>query len=388
MELMKANRTETITRSEALKLIEGIGSGNYQRIIKKYIDFVIKNDFEVSTMTRSIFLQSISEASAKVYKSVINKFLSVCDTYHVYKVMEDTILKTSKNTITNLLESYILLFLAESDLKATSKDTYKKALQEFVLYMDNEGLTIQKATIIKWKSDLSKRLSPYTTNVYLTAVRQFSKYLIEESDKIFKGEGAPGIIKELNRITTIKNLKLSKDFNKDSFTPEEMKVLLSISDKKTRLIIALLYFAGLRTIEVERLQIEDVNTKESYLMIKGKGRDQKEQIFINDSLNAIISAYLKSNSIKKGQLIPGINTAQIRSAINKVLNNLNMKEGQKKRSCHSFRHSFVQHLIENEVQLHIVQKLARHASISTTEGYFKKLQEAKTIKGITNVLSL
>lgn len=379
MKLIRSNRTETITRSEALKLFEGVASGNYVRIVKKYVQFLIEEDLEVSTMSRNIFLQSVSEASARTYKSAVNRFLEVCDQYQVLKIREDAQLKRIDHSLTG----YVLLFLSEADIRQSSKETYKKALQEFVKYLEDNGLPVSKKTVQDWKEGLRQRLSAFTVNVYLSAVRQFAKYIIDQADVIFK-EDAGLYLKELNRITSIKNLKIEKDFHKDSFTPAEMKQLTKVKDQEVRLMIALMYYGGLRTVEVTRLKVEDVKLKEGVLMVLGKGKDQRQPVPVNDRLKVMLSDYLGSR--KKGQLFEGLTTAQIRMSVNRVLEGLNLKQGERKRSCHSFRHSYVQHLIEAGVDLYLVQQLARHQSINTTEVYFRKLQQDQKLKGITNVL--
>ena len=41
----------------------------------------------------------------------------------------------------------------------------------------------------------------------------------------------------------------------------------------------------------------------------------------------------------------------------------------KRVSCHTFRHSFAKHLLENGVNIRMVQELMGHADVTTTEIY-------------------
>jgi site-specific recombinase XerD len=41
----------------------------------------------------------------------------------------------------------------------------------------------------------------------------------------------------------------------------------------------------------------------------------------------------------------------------------------KKVGCHTFRHSFATHLLENSVNIRVVQELMGHADVKTTEIY-------------------
>ena len=41
----------------------------------------------------------------------------------------------------------------------------------------------------------------------------------------------------------------------------------------------------------------------------------------------------------------------------------------KRMSCHTFRHSFATHMLENGVNIRVVQELMGHADVKTTEVY-------------------
>ena len=60
----------------------------------------------------------------------------------------------------------------------------------------------------------------------------------------------------------------------------------------------------------------------------------------------------------------------IESGLQKAVKTAIKKAGiTKKASCHTFRHSYATHLLEDGVNIRIVQKLMGHKNVKTTEIY-------------------
>lgn len=146
------------------------------------------------------------------------------------------------------------------------------------------------------------------------------------------------------------------------------ELLLSISkiqNIKHKSIISLAYSVGLRVSEVINLKIEDIDSKRMIIYIKNaKGRKDRLVPLSENILKILRQYYIQYKP--KEYLFNGQNTLKYSTT---SCNMLVKKYINKKYHFHLLRHSCFTHLIENNTDCRIVQKLAGHSNIKTTEGY-------------------
>jgi len=383
---------------------------NYKSIVKKYLLWLCKVNLPITKFSRDAYLKILAEEkelkSLHSYKTPINKLLLVAEECNFLGclVANDTAQKT---IIENQLAMYFEAFLQMDKGKPKSERTkgnYRQSFKRFAQFC--EATNINQFTYLsvrKYADQLHEMLSKgqttnFTYNTYLAPLRQFAKYLLWDSDTIFDGfeiDQRRKVENDLKKITQIANLTVEKDtYHKDSLTHQEvLNVLANAKDSRLQLMIALMYFAGLRTIEVLRLAHSSFNWKAKVLTVIGKG-NKKAEIPLNhciDALHGYYKNYLANNKTSDLDrlLFPTINhTATIRKQVNDLLVKVNLKHKKKRVSCHSFRHSLVQNLLIEGVPVEVVQSLARHTNISTTEVYFKKLQKDNQLNIPENLLTV
>jgi len=146
---------------------------------------------------------------------------------------------------------------------------------------------------------------------------------------------------------------------------------------KEKLIVELLYGAGLRVSELVQLSWADINLSRGSIKCFGKGSKERIVPIGKQALQAleIYKAELTKGKRKKintsSPLLTGRGSKRLtRLVVWQTIKRLAKRAGiNKKLSPHTLRHSFATHLLENGADLRSVQELLGHASITTTQLY-------------------
>ncbi len=250
--------------------------------------------------------------------------------------------------------------------------------------------------------------SPYTIRNYYKSNKELIDFLnknpekIDENDiKLFMSEkisekSAMSIILFLSAIkyafTTIfgkditLNIKRPKRERKlpSVLTQKEVKKMLDVcSNKKSKLMISLLYACGLRVSELANLKTNDLKFDENIGFVRqAKGR--KDRIFnIPEFLKEDLKTQIeKQKNMQKEHLFTGVNGAIGVRNLQKIVSNVAKKaEIEKEVHPHTLRHSFATHLLEKGTDIRKIQELLGHSDLSTTQIYTHiSVEELKKIK--------
>ena len=162
--------------------------------------------------------------------------------------------------------------------------------------------------------------------------------------------------------------KLPVVFNKS----EIKRILESIVNIKHKLIVSLIYSAGLRVSEMVKININDLDFENNILFIRqSKGKKDRITIFA-EKLGIELKEYIKNEDIQGILFKNNQNKPLTTRTIQKIFSNALKNSGiNKKASCHSLRHSFATHLLENGTNLRYIQALLGHKKLETTQIYTK-----------------
>ena len=251
----------------------------------------------------------------------------------------------------------------ELKLRNYSRKTLKAYLEEinkFLKYSEEEGLN--EKTAKKYILDKLEKQNPSSVAHSVFILKFFFENVLKQKLNIPN----PKRNKTIPEILTIEEIR---------------KLLGNTSNIKHKLIIKILYGAGLRVSEIVNLKKEDLNFEESLIHIKlAKGKKDRFVKIPKSILSELqIFAELEEGkylfeSNRGGKLTTG--------TVQAILKNAARKAGIKKRVYpHLLRHSFATHLLEQGTDLRIIQKLLGHSDIKTTQIYTQISQASiKNIK--------
>ena len=260
---------------------------------------------------------------------------------------------------------------SENTIKAYVSDLQK--LQDFAEQnlMNITPITISYEHLQEFLYQVSKiNYSERTQARWISSIKGFFSFLLEDE------------LREDNPSALLETPKLGL-YLPDTLSLEEIEKLISATEentdlaKRNRCMIEVLYGCGLRVSELTELQISNINFKENYLKIQGKG-DKVRFVPLADYTADFIKNYI--NNIRSKQKINPKHSdilflnsrgAQIsRQMVFLIIKEIVRKADiQKNISPHTFRHSFATHLLQNGADLRFIQEMLGHSSITTTEIY-------------------
>ncbi len=247
---------------------------------------------------------------------------------------------------------------------------YKQCLRDFIRFNDDirpTQLTRQQIDNFIAQLITKHKISESYQNQYLSAIKFFYVNVAKQEEKV------------LDLMRPKKHDKLPHVLTEE----EVVHFLRAIDNPKHRLIMMLIYSAGLRLGEVTNLRLSDLQPKENRLFIRAaKGKKDRCSI-LSDKVCSLLKDYLElyspiewlfegSTGGKYGdRSVQGIfEAARAKSRINPFA------------TVHTLRHSFATHLLEKGVDLRYIQDLLGHESSKTTEIYThitsKGLQKIKS----------
>ena len=263
--------------------------------------------------------------------------------------------------------------------------------------MDGEALNSYLAYLAK-----EKNVSASTQNLARNAILFLYKHVIN------KNIGDPKeyvIAKRSRKVPTV-------------FSQDEAKKVIAQLDGRNALIVKLLYGTGMRISECLQLRIKDIDFDQNLIVVRdGKGEQDRVTMLpesLRELLHHQIDRVVYFHQLDQKENVPGVfipysiekkypnvgkklgwyfifpgnslskdpttgiirrhhvHESNIQRAVKKAISRA---EIYKQAGCHTFRHSFATHLLENGYNIRSVQELLGHKEVRTTMIYTHVMQK-------------
>jgi len=234
-------------------------------------------------------------------------------------------------------------------------ESYCSCVEIFMRHVNKQPKQITKKDVKDFLIHLSEKgRSGSTMNVYLHAI----KFFIED----ILGRRWRWDIRYSKRARSLP-IFLSQQ--------EISKLFSVITNKKHKLMVQLLYGAGLRVSELVHLQLKDLEIDQGYGWVRGGKGNKDRQFILPQSIIEVLLTHLDEQNISQGYIFRGYKDRPLSvRSIQVIIDNARKKANIKKNvHPHTLRHSFATHLIQNGYDLPTVQYLLGHESVKTTMVY-------------------
>lgn len=242
-------------------------------------------------------------------------------------------------------------------LSTGTQRTYVEAVKNLAQHYNRPPDQLREADIRAFFVYLTetKRLARSTIRVYLFALKFFYRRTLRRQWPVL----------DLIRVRRSKKLPvvLSRQ--------EVRKLLVHIRRPAARLSAVLMYSCGLRVSEAVRLRAEHIDSQRMVVCVRdGKGAQDRYVPLPKRTLELLRAYWLEqrpgpwlfpshvsSRPIPRGTVLKCVKAAARDAGLTKNV------------SCHTLRHSYATHLLEEGTELRVIQGLLGHRSLRSTTRY-------------------
>jgi len=275
-------------------------------------------------------------------------------------------------------------------------------LKFFALWCESQHLEIEQIKVPALRRYLEhlqtkphhrtgKHLSSYTVHGHMRVIRTFLNWCTQEDE-----------LEDLVSEKVPRKMTMPRVDEKviETFTPEQIKALLAACDQEVsqvwrvrdRAILSVLIDTGIRAGELCSLMLDniDLDPRDPYIKVMGKGRKEREVPLGNKALTALhkyIRRYREAPKEEKHVFLSKGNRAFTVSGLVQVIERLAAWAHIEGVHCHKFRHTYAITYLKNDGDVYKLSRLLGHASIQiTTDVYLRAFKARDARMGGNSVL--
>lgn len=265
----------------------------------------------------------------------------------------------------------------ESGLSKNTLASYGSDLRIFAKWLkDKTVLEVEESDITSFMESRYKQgIGTRSSARFLSSLRRFFGYLHREGSLLVD----PTELIEAPHITTTLPESLSEKDVDLLLDAPEITDILGFRDK---VMLELLYATGLRVSELIALKFEQVNFRQGFVRVIGKGNKER-LVPVGEQAMDWMEEYMSGMRLdiladrqSDFLFVTKRGSGMTRQAFWHIVKRYAKKAGiQKHLSPHTLRHAFATHLLNHGADLRVVQLLLGHSDLSTTQIYTHIAQE-------------
>lgn len=301
------------------------------------------------------------------------------------------------------VDQLVQLYLRTGKLEgktAMTQTWYERRLGQFVRFLQARGHSMQVSDLRlddgetyitglmeqdeRWaghafqKGHKGEKLSLYTIRGHASVLRALTRwatdqnYLEEDPFEHLPVPKVPKLEKEI-----LSEDEISRIF--DSLNPATQQ------GKRLRTMFTLLLDTGIRASEFLGLTVENVNLDEGYIKVFGKGRKER-MVPIGLTTQKELLTYIQFHRPQPAH--PDIRNVFLSQAgypltssgLCSLIERMKKRTGIQRLHLHLFRHTALTLMIERDIPAFVVQQIAGHSTIKTTEIYMHLAQRRTNLR--------
>jgi integrase/recombinase XerD len=274
------------------------------------------------------------------------------------------------------IKEYLDYCQLQKMLNSKTLKAYRIDLHQFELFFTDTLEPLTKECLSKYVQMLHAQYKPKTVKRKIACIRAFINYLEFDEQitsnpisKLHLEFREPFTLPKSLPLSTIqKLLKSANKYAEQQYQNHNQTGLRDIA------VLELLFATGLRVSELCSVTPEDLNLKNGFIRVQGKGAKERLIFISNPETLSSLRAYQKSY-IKKisesgwffvNRLGNRLSEQSVRGIIKKYTDIANLNEHI---TPHMLRHSFATLMLEEDVDIRYIQSILGHSSITTTQIY-------------------
>lgn len=260
-------------------------------------------------------------------------------------------------TLLQLIRTYLYERHARGEFSDETVRAIRYTLYNFAAHVGEiPAHRLTRRHVETWLTD--DTLAPATMRARLTRLRMFCTWLVDQ--KLLKVDPTYGM----------KGPRRQRRLPRGLHNEDVQLTLDACPDQRGQLIVLLMVQEGLRCGEVARLRVEDIDTAERLMLVRGKGGHERVLPLTEETWVAL-GKYLTQTGAKQGPVVrsqvrpsQGLSPQHVSDLVRGWMGSVNVPA-----TAHALRHTCATDLLRSGVHLRDVQHALGHATLATTELY-------------------